>query len=59
MTKLIKPSDLRTEAQRLLKTGDMPDLDTLLKVVADARQKYSPFLKVVRRLENPDDTGEP
>ena len=34
------PSDLRTEAQRLICTGQMPSLDELLKAVAKTRRKY-------------------
>ena len=39
--KKIKPSDLKAEAQRLVESGKMPDLDALLSAVADARKKYN------------------
>ena len=56
ITKLISPSDLRAEAQKLLAEGKMPALGTLLKAVAQARQKYGPLLKIARNL--PED-GRP
>src|SRR6266496_2660715 len=34
------PSDLHAEAQRLIRTGQMPSLDELLKTVAKTRRKY-------------------
>ena len=48
MEKLIKPSDLRAEAQRLISTGRMPSLEALLGAVADARQKYQPLIVKAR-----------
>lgn len=36
----ITPSDLRTEAQRLIEAGSMPKVETLLAAIADARKKY-------------------
>ena len=34
------PSDLRAEAQRLIRTDQMPSLDELLKAIAKTRRKY-------------------
>jgi hypothetical protein len=34
------PSDMRAEAQRLIRTDQMPSLDELLKAVAKTRRKY-------------------
>jgi hypothetical protein len=34
------PSDLRAEAQRLIRDGQMPSLAELLKTVAKTRRKY-------------------
>jgi hypothetical protein len=48
MEKLIKPSDLRAEAQRLISTGRMPSLEALLGAVADVRQKYQPLIVQAR-----------
>ena len=39
--KKIKPSDLRREAQAMIRDGSMPSLETLLQTVADAREKYA------------------
>lgn len=36
----IRPSDLEAEAHRLIETGQMPDLDSVLNSVAEARKKY-------------------
>lgn len=45
----ITPSDLRTEAARLIATGKMPDLETVLAAVATARQTYRSQILEVRR----------
>jgi hypothetical protein len=34
------PSDVRAEAQRLIRTDQMPSLDELLKAIAKTRRKY-------------------
>jgi hypothetical protein len=49
--RLIKPSDLRREAQRLIASGEMPPLEKLLAAVAEAREKYGARLKAARRSE--------
>jgi cytochrome c-type biogenesis protein CcmE len=46
--KLIVPSDLRAEAQRLIRTGQMPTLDQFLEAVAKAREKYRPQIIAAR-----------
>ena len=48
MEKLIKPSDLRAEAQRLIAEGQMPDLGKLLGVVSSVREKYVPRIMEAR-----------
>jgi len=48
MEKLIKPSDLRAEAQRLIAEGQMPDLGKLLGVVSSVRGKYVPRIMEAR-----------
>jgi hypothetical protein len=50
MEKLIKPSDLRAEAQRLIAEGQMPDLGKLLGVVSSVRAKYVP--RIIEAREN-------
>jgi hypothetical protein len=50
--KMIKPSDLRREAQRLIASGEMPPLEKLLRAVADARTKYGETLKAARKMGN-------
>jgi len=49
--KQIKPSDLQTEAQRLITAGKMPTLDTLMGTVAEVRQKYHPKIANARQAE--------
>lgn len=43
--KKITPSDLKSEAQRLVAAGKMPPLEHLLSAVAEAREKYKPLLE--------------
>jgi hypothetical protein len=45
----IPVSALRAEAQRLIATGKMPDLATLLKTVSAARAKYQPLILAARK----------
>jgi len=47
--KKIKPSDLRREAQTMIRDGSMPSLETLLQAVADAREKYAEQIRATRR----------
>jgi hypothetical protein len=49
--KKIKPSDLRREAQVMIREGSMPSLETLLQAVADAREKYAQQIKASRHKE--------
>jgi len=44
----ITPSDLRAEAARLIAVGQMPDLSTLLAVIASVREKYRPKILEAR-----------
>ena len=48
--KLIAPTDLRAEAQRLIAAGRMPSPDELLGAVASARRKYRPQIIAARKL---------
>lgn len=41
----ITPTDLKTEAQKLVATGKMPELPVLLEAVAKMRKKYAPELE--------------
>jgi len=36
----IKPSDLRAEADRLVRSGTMPSLEAVLAAVAETREQY-------------------
>ncbi len=45
----IMPSNLRAEADRLIATGQMPDLATLLGVVATVREERRPEILEVQR----------
>jgi hypothetical protein len=49
MSDRIKPSDLRAEAQRLILTGRMPTLDTLLSALAASREKFVPMIRANRQ----------
>lgn len=40
MSDKLKPSDLEAEAQRLIDSGRMPSLETLLQVIAETREEY-------------------
>jgi hypothetical protein len=44
----IEPSDLRKQAQAMIRDGSMPSLDTVLQAVADAREKYAKQIKESR-----------
>lgn len=47
--KKIKPSDLRREAEAMIRDGSMPSLETVLQAVADAREKYAEHVKATRK----------
>jgi vacuolar-type H+-ATPase subunit H len=47
--KKITPSDLRREAQAMIRDGSMPSLETLLQAVAEAREKYTQQIKASRK----------
>lgn len=49
--KKIKPSDLRREAQAMLRENTMPSLEAVLEAVADVREKYSEQIKASRKHE--------
>lgn len=38
--KLIKPSDLKRQAQELVASGQMPAIEDVLKAIADSRKRY-------------------
>jgi hypothetical protein len=42
---MIKPSDLRKQAEELIQSGYMPKLEDLLQAVAETRQKYKPQIE--------------
>lgn len=46
--RLITPTDLRAEAQRLIAAGRMPSLDRLLETVDTARKKHRPQIIAAR-----------
>ena len=41
LTPRVRPSDLRREAEAMIRAGTMPSLETVLQAVADAREKYA------------------
>jgi hypothetical protein len=46
--KTITVSDLRKQAEEMLKNGTMPSLDTVLQAVAETREKYLPKILKAR-----------
>ena len=46
---LVKPSDLRQEAERLIAADEMPALEEVLSAVAEARAKYCSLILTARR----------
>ena len=52
MEKLIKPSDLRNQAQELVATNKMIPLDKLLAAVVESRHKFGPQLEAARKETN-------
>ena len=50
----IRPTDLRKEAQQLIRQNKMPSLDRLLQAVAEARAKYIPLIRQARSDTNDD-----
>ena len=55
MDKKIKPSELETEAQRLIASGGMPSLEKLLQVVAETRGQYRDKILAARKKPNGDE----
>jgi hypothetical protein len=47
--KKISVSDLRAEAERLVASGKMPSLDTVLQAVASTREKFRPKILKARK----------
>jgi CheY-like chemotaxis protein len=48
-TSRVKPSDLRTQAEKLIADGMMPDLDSVLNAVEQIRTKYQAKILEARR----------
>jgi len=46
--KLIRPSDLRRQAEDLVRKGKMPSLEAVLEAVAKAREKFSRLIRQAR-----------
>jgi Arc/MetJ-type ribon-helix-helix transcriptional regulator len=46
--KTITPSELRAQAQQLIKSGRMPSLSEVLKAVSETREKYRPLILAAR-----------
>ena len=46
--KLIRPSDLRRQAEDLVRKGKMPSLEAVLQAVAKAREKFSRLIRQAR-----------
>ena len=45
----IRRSDLRRQAQAMIRDGSMPTLETLLQAVAGVREKYAQQIKASRK----------
>jgi hypothetical protein len=50
----IKPSDLESEAERLIRNGEMHSPDDLLAAIAETREKYRDKILAARK-ESIDD----
>ena len=48
-TTRLKPSDLRAQAEKLIRDGLMPDLDSVLEAVEQIRKEYQPKILEARR----------
>lgn len=46
----IGPSDLRAEAERMLRDGTMPSLNDVLSAVAGSRRQFADKIKKAREL---------
>ena len=46
--KLIRPSDLRRQAEEMILQGRMPSLEAVLQAVAETREKYAPLIRQAR-----------
>ena len=55
MPRQIKPSDLEREARRLVASGQMPSLETLLQAIAETTAEYRDKILAARR-EEPNGT---
>jgi hypothetical protein len=51
---MIKPSDLKKQAEELIQAGQMPKLEDLLQAVAEVRGKYK---KKIEDAQTPDVTA--
>jgi hypothetical protein len=47
----ISPTNLRKQAEQLIRDGRMPTLEQLLAAIADTRQKYATKILEARRAE--------
>jgi hypothetical protein len=45
----VKNSDLKAEAQRLIDSGETPDLETVLNVIVKVRKKYAKRILAARK----------
>lgn len=54
--KKIGPTDFKAEVEKLHAAGKLPDLDTLLSVVADTRKEYRP--QILKAREEDEDNGK-
>jgi len=48
----IKPSDLRREADRLVRSGTMPSLEALLAAIAETREQYKDRILAAREAKS-------
>lgn len=46
--KLIRTSDLRKQAEEMLRAGTMPTLEEVLRAVGESRKKYIPLIRKAR-----------
>lgn len=57
-TNLIKPTDLRAQAQELIESNKMPSLKDVMSAVAEAREKYRDRILAARHSQELSEESE-
>ncbi len=51
MDDLIKPSDLKNQAEQLIQDKEMPSLDEVLTALSGTRKKWAPKIAQARKMD--------